>query len=294
VSGHLILISSYLKSGNTWARAIFEQLRRGPAWKFSINEMPGGFYGFSQRLLFDSASPVNAADLFADEIDDMFPHVLRHLTQEDPQTHIMKTHDKARRTRGGDWVYPPDAVFGVIYLVRHPFDIAVSCANHLGMSLPDTVAFMGDGKIVHSASRETPLSLPQHVGSWTDNVRSWLSETPHRVALARYEDMHADPVSEFGRLARAAGLFSTQEEINRAVAGSAFERMRLEEAASGFRERPPASPAFFREGKPRTWEGTLDQSLLERLVHDHGAMMERLGYLPSGGVIPLPADSFAK
>lgn len=291
MSGHLILISSYLKSGNTWTRAVFEQLRSGPGWTFSINEMPSGFYGVSRRLLFDMLSPVNAADLFVDEIDTMTPQVLRQFVQESPETHIMKVHDQARRTKTGDWIYPPDAIHVVIYLVRHPFDVAVSCSHHLGMSLPDAVAFMADGTITSRFAKETLLGMHQHVGSWSDNAASWLGQTPYNMALSRYEDVHSDPMNEFTRLARAAGLSSADEDVRRAVAGSSFERMRREEEAKGFRERPPASPSFFRLGRPRTWEGVLDRSLIDRLARDHGPMMERLGYLPNGGILPLPPSA---
>jgi hypothetical protein len=291
MKGRLVLVSSYPKSGNTWMRAVLEQLRRGPSWTFSINEMPGGFYGFKRRVLFDTLSPVNAADLFVDEIENMLPGVLRRVAQEDEYTHIIKVHDDARRTKSGAWLYPEDAVSSVIYIVRHPFDVAVSFANHMSLSLPDTVALMRDGEVISHADDMLPQSLPQHVGSWTGNAASWLEGTPYRVTLVRYEDLYADPTAEFGRAAKAAGFAASPEELARAVGGSQFERMRDEEAAKGFRERPPTSPTFFRAGRPRTWEGKLDAELRERLVDDHGPMMERLGYLPDGGVVPLARQS---
>jgi aryl sulfotransferase len=294
VSGRLVLISSYPKSGNTWTRAVLEQLRRGPNWAFSINDMPTGFYGFSRRMLFDIISPVNAADLFVDEIENMFPYVLRQLVQEDSYTHIMKVHDDARRTKAGDWLYAQDAVYSVIYLVRHPFDVAVSCAHHLGMTIPDTVALMGDGEIISHFDHKLPLALPQHVGSWTSNIASWLGQTPYRVTLSRYEDLHANPIPEFGRLARAAGFAASEADLAQAVASTKFDRMRREEETSGFRERPPTSPAFFRAGQPRTWEGKLDQDSRDRLVKDHGPLMELLGYLPDGSVIPMPHRQAAR
>jgi hypothetical protein len=287
MSGRLILVSSYPKSGNTWTRAVLEQLRTGPGWTFSINEMPSGFYGMSRRLLFDALSPVNAGDLFIDEIENMMPHVFRRFVQEDGQIHIMKVHDDARRAKSGDWIYPSDVVHAVLYLVRHPFDVAVSCAHHLGMSLPDTVSLMADGEIVSHFDDKLPVSLPQHVGSWTSNIASWLGPTPYRVVMARYEDMHANPIAEFHRLAAAAGFAPSQDELGRAVASSRFDRMRNEEQTRGFRERPPTSPAFFRVGQPRTWEDKLDPELRDRLVRDHGPMMERLGYLPDGGILPM-------
>jgi aryl sulfotransferase len=288
MTGGLILLSSYPKSGNTWARAIFEQLRRGPGWKFSINEMRHGYYGFTRRALFDAIAPVNAADLFADEVDDMLPHIFRTLAAESPEQIIVKVHDDARRTKSGEWLYPPDVVSSVIYLVRHPFDVAVSFANHMSLTLPNAVALMQDGEAMSDLTDELALPLPQHLGSWTSNIESWLDNSPYAVTFARYEDLHHNPIVEFTRLASAAGLPATQEDIVRAVAATQFDRLQREEEDSGFRERPPTSSTFFRSGKPKSWEGILDDALRDRLVRDHGPMMERLGYLPDGGAVRMP------
>ena len=289
MSGRLVLVSSFPKSGNTWTRAVLEHLRRGPEWQFSINKMPSAFYGFTRRRLFDILSPVNAGDLFIDEIEDRLPIILRELVKLDSYTHIMKVHDDARRTKSGEWLYPADSVHCVIYLVRHPFDVAVSFANHMGISLDDAVGLMQDGDIVSHYDDSLPLALPQHVGSWTSNIASWLGPSPYRVALARYEDLHREPVSEFVRLARAAGFTSPQVEIENAIQATRFDKMRVEEDHSGFRERPSTSPTFFRSGRPQTWKGELDSKLIERIVRDHGPTMERLGYLEDGGAAPMPS-----
>ncbi len=292
MSGRLVLVASYPKSGNTWTRVVLEQLRRGPDMEFSINEMPTGFYGLPRRVLFNSIAPINSGDLFIEEFEDMFPNICRTLVAEDAYTHIMKVHDYARRTISGDWFYPPDAIHAVIYLVRHPFDVAVSFANHMGLGLPDTVKLMQDGEVISHHHDQLPLALPQHVGSWTSNIASWLDAPGYRLTLARYEDMYTDPVSEFRRLAHAAGFTTTDAELERVVGRAHFDRLREEEESSGFRERPRSSSSFFRAGTPRSWEGKLDEALRDRLIRDHSPMMERLGYLPDGGIAPLPRRAF--
>jgi aryl sulfotransferase len=281
----LVVVASYPKSGNTWTRAVFEHLRRGPGWDFSINGLPTGYYGPARRVLFDMLSPVNAADLYFEEIDDMLPNIFRTMVREDPSMHIVKVHDDARQTKSGEWLYPPDAVASVVYLVRHPFDVAVSFSNHMSIEISEMVELMkGTDAIVRPVRDQLALPLPQHVGSWSSNIESWLDNPNYEVTLARYEDLHFNPIPEFTRLARAAGLPSSQEEVVRAVNGSQFERMRDEEKESGFRERPPTSKTFFRAGKPMSWDGILSEELRNHLVRDHGAMMERLGYLPDGGI----------
>jgi len=284
MTGRIILVSSYPKSGNTWARTVLEQLRRGPDWKFSINEMPSGYYGHRHRLLFDAVSPVNASDLFTGELYSMLPDVYRTLANEDDAVSILKVHDACRKVPSGEWLYPQDAVHSVIYLARHPFDVAVSLAPHLNISLPEAVDFMAVGAKSDQSATGLDLPLPQDLSSWSENVVSWLDHSPHNVTFARYEDMFADPLAQFSRIAKAAGFDPRNEHIARSLEVASFENMREEEQKSGFRERPRTSTAFFREGKPRNWEGKLDESLRERIVRDHGAVMSRLGYGADGSV----------
>jgi hypothetical protein len=282
------LVASYPKSGNTWTRLVFENLARGSVTPISINNMTGGVHGFGRRILFDALAPVNASDLLESEIESFLPAVFRHFAEQGTGQIFVKVHDCAHRSAMGEWLYPPDCVNAVAYLVRHPFDVAVSFAHHLSMTLEETVQIMGGADLVSSQIRALPLPLPQHLGSWSENVRSWLGSIPYRVTLARYEDIHADPVPAFHRLARSIGLQVTPTEVETAVEATRFDRLQKEEAVAGFREKPPSSPSFFRSGQPGSWEGKLDDALRARLFGDHAAMMERLSYRADGTVGPLP------
>ena len=284
MSGRFVLIASYPKSGNTWTRIVLEQLRRGVGRPFSINDLDARYLGILRRFAFDGALPVNAADLLPAEIDALLPALYRRLASDVQEMVFLKVHDTAKRNRTGEWLYPPEIAGRVIYLVRHPFDVAVSTAHHLGISLERAVATMaGDGR------RRAPYdnlseSLPQVFGSWSGNIESWIDNDSYDVSWARYEDLCAEPVGHFRRFADAAGLRVTNDEVSAAVEASRFERLQYEEKRAGFRERPQSSPKFFREGRSGTWHGVLDESLREQLVRDHGGVMERLGYGADGSV----------
>src|SRR5580698_7634696 len=142
MSKNLILVAGYPKTGSTWIRLMFEALTRPLDGRVAINELSDGFYGAWHRLMFDEIAPVNAADLLPDEIDDLQPGVFRQVALELTRPVLVKTHCAAYRTRSGEWLFPPDCIRSVIYLVRHPFDVAVSLAHHLGLTVERTVEIM--------------------------------------------------------------------------------------------------------------------------------------------------------
>lgn len=286
MSGSFVLIASYPRSGNTWARIVFEKLRRGS--NLSINALDGNLYGAERRLMFDTFSPVNAADLLPEEVEEFLPHVYRRFAEAISDTIFVKVHECARIKGGAGLLYPPEYVKSVLYFVRHPFDVAVSVAHHYALSLEAAVDLMADARAMPLAFTWLPEALPQYFGSWNDNVTSWIDSKSYQVTLARYEDLHRDPVAQFSRLAIAAGLAAPERQVAEAVEASRFERLKSEEEEHGFRERPSASPSFFRSGRARSWEGVLGSDLRERLVRQHEEVMERLGYTAEGGVVDLP------
>jgi hypothetical protein len=286
VAKNLILVAGYPKSGSTWVRFVFDTLRRGRA--VSINDMEGGFYGARRRMLFDELAPVNAGELLSEEVDNLLPDVFRALSEVSGGPHIVKVHDKAHRTPSGAWLFPPECVRAVIYLTRHPFDVAPSYANHLGVSVPETIAILRRELIVKRPPGHLSMHLYEQWGSWSGNITSWLDATAYDVILTRYEDLHRDPRRAFSTLAGVAGISTNEAAVVRACDLSAFDRLRDEERSADFFERPRSSTAFFRAGKPRSWEGVLDAECRARLIEDHGTVMTRLGYDADGHAQALP------
>jgi aryl sulfotransferase len=280
MSGSFVPIASYPKSGNTWMRIFFEKLQRGS--DFSINDLDGNFHGILLRVLFDRLAPVNAADLLPREVEFFLPGVFRHLAAEIEGQEFVKVHETARLTELGEWLIPPECVQSAIYLARHPYDVAVSTAHHFNIGVDEAVAYMADERTKPYARTRLPEPLPQYFGSWSGNVESWLDDAPYRVTFARYEDLLADPVAHFQRLARAVGFNAETEAISKIVEASRFERLQQEEKELGFVERPKTSDVFFRAGRSMSWVGILDTALRERLCRDHGRVMERLGYMADG------------
>jgi len=282
MSGSFVLIASYPKSGNTWTRIVLQRLLRGVDKPFSINDLEAKYQGIWRRLAFDRWAPVNAADLLQEEMEQFLPDIYRRLIPKITGIVLVKVHEAAKRNVGGEWLYPPDCMPNVIYLVRHPYDVAVSTAHHLSVSLESAVEIMADDGSKRPPPTGMPESLPQTFGSWSSNVESWIDNDSYRVSWARYEDIVADPVAIFSRFAESAGLQVSREEVAEATKRTEFRALQREEEEQGFKERPPSSPQFFRAGISGTWRDVLDRSLRENLVRDHGRVMERLGYGEDG------------
>ena len=282
MSANFVLVASYPKSGNTWTRIVLERLQRGVDRPLAINELDAKLHGILRRLAFDRLAPVNAADLLTEEMELFLPDVYRLAGRELDGLVLIKVHDAARRNGAGEWLYPPDCMPTVIYLVRHPFDVAASTAHHLGVSVEQAVEIMADDGNARQPHTRMSESLPQIFGSWSGNVESWVGNDSYRVAIARYEDLCANPADVFLRLARAAGLKVSSEEVGIAINGAKFSDLQSEEARLGFRERPDTSSKFFRMGHPGTWRGVLSGTLQDRIVREHSCAMERLGYGADG------------
>jgi aryl sulfotransferase len=291
VSGGLVLVASFPKSGNTWTRIVLERLRRGA--NLPINGLDANFQGLGRRLLFDSIFPINAADLAREDIENLLPDMYRQAAAEATEPPFVKVHDNVRRTAAGEWLFPPDCVSAALYITRHPYDVAVSNAAHFGITVETAVEFLAE-EPVPGVVTFLPEWLEQYFGTWSQNVSSWLDHAPYFLTVARYEDLLDDPVGQFVRLARAGGLSVTTDDVARVVEASRFDLLQEYESNHGFCERPQTSSQFFRAGRIRSWEGILDQRMRDRILHDHGAVMKRMGYTADGGVEPRNMETFAR
>ena len=212
---------------------------------------------------------------------------------------FVKVHDAYLRTGDGTALFPKEATAGVVYLVRNPLDVAVSYAHHLQKSIDDTVRRMNDPAAAEAeVAGGIHTQVPQPLLTWSGHVSSWLDQEELSIHVARYEDLLADPTAAFGAIVRFAGLgrgdgtpagergsasmpgrSSTSARLARAVDHAAFSRLRAQEEASGFFEKQPTAPSFFRAGVAGSWRTALTPEQVRTLVDAHGPVMARLGYL---------------
>lgn len=274
----LVWLASYPKSGNTWMRAFLTAYKAGPGVEIDLNALDASLHAAS-RQLFDRVIGFGSSDLTADEIDGLRPEVYRAFDAEGEDSLFLKVHDRWRTSPGGEPVFPAEVTRVAIVIVRNPLSVAPSLANHYGYSIDEAIEHMGDPEF-GLAGQTTRLArqLPQPVGTWSQNVTSWLDRRDFPVLLVRYEDLRADPVAHFGRVLTACGIEPDGALLGDAMERSSFERLQRAEAEVGFRERMPDTPAFFRSGRTDGWREELTAEQVARIRADHADVMARLGY----------------
>ena len=278
----IVWLASYPRSGNTWVRNFLNNL-------FAVLEgrehTPHDINALSEYTIWDIAAaryekvlgkPLPHAT--REEIAAARGEVQRRIADEAKGPVLVKTHNALVAERG----YPTinmHATSGAVYVVRNPLDVAVSFAHHFAIDIDTAIKRMGN------EGAETDVN--EHVvhevyGSWSENVVSW-TRNPHRaIYVMRYEDMLGKPRETFRGLVRHLQLDPTDEQLDRAIELSSFEKAKAQEQEKGYRERPKQSKAFFREGRADQWREVLTEAQVKRIVADHREQMARLGYVPNG------------
>lgn len=276
----IVWLASYPKSGSTWFRAFLANYRRGGNAPAGINTLDPLMA--SERSLFNESLGLNSGELADDEIDRLRPDVYRQLATEASETVFVKVHDAYASLPGGQAMFPPDATAGVLYFVRNPLDVCVSFAHHGGHADHErTLRRMADAASVAAGGPAGQLRM--RYSTWSAHVTGWVDAPGQRVHVVRFEDLKLRPETTFAAAARFAGLPEDPERLARAIAFSRFEELQKQEQASGFFEKPPGAPSFFRRGDVGSWREALTPEQAKRICAAHGETMRRFGYLDARG-----------
>lgn len=275
----LSLLCSYLKSGNTWLRAVLDCVLNERA-KIQLSEL----YTIpiiSRRSDFDNIMGVDSSDLTTEEIMQSHAEFCRLLAASNQAARIHKVHNcYAPPSPDIEPPIPIDVLNKVVYIVRDPRDVAVSFAHHINRSVDRAIAIMGDSSTTLAAVQTIyQAQLPQHLSSWSRHVESWLDNRDINLHLIRYEDMLTAPLDTFHAVIQFLNLQCEHTRLEQILNICRFDALRQQEENHGFRERPKNSAVFFRRGVAGGWQDTLTTQQAQTIVDEHGAVMRRLGYL---------------
>lgn len=288
MTGSIHWLASYPKSGNTWARVLFTNYLRNGDEPADINTLDGGPIA-SARAVFDEHVGVEASDLTQDEIERLRPAVYNKISEEITVERqrggvtspaLMKVHDAMTRTSDGTPIIPASATAGAIYLIRDPRDVVESFAHHWGKPVERIVERMADPHMSF-VERGTQLhdQLVQRLLSWSGHVTSWVDNAAFPVHVVRYEDLVDAPLATFAAMVEFVGLDVEMARLEQAVRFSSFDTLQRQEFEIGFGEIMAGAGSFFRRGRARAWETSLDADLARLIERNHREIMSRFGYL---------------
>ena len=278
-------LASYPKSGNTWCRVFITELMRlagdNPREELNLNQDIETGAIASSRLWLDDQLGINSCDLSFSELDPLRGRAgaSAWLFAEGERFH--KVHDafKSPDSRGRPLV-STTGCSGVVYILRHPEDVAVSLSHFFSWPLDRCVdSLLDPSAALVPGERFGGHQVRQHMGRWDQHVRSWADQTQLPVLIMRYEDMLSKGSETFTELATFLGLPNEAHLIDQALENTSIDRLKkLEEDVDGFAEKPAGCERFFRSG--RTGEGAEQLSIEQRkrLAKGLSEAMKRFEY----------------
>lgn len=281
-----VWIASYMKSGSTWFRILLANLLSGKDVPVNINKLPAGHIA-SSRADFSRETLIDSGLLTHDEVDRLRPLVYEALARTAPRDDTVpsfaKVHDAYDQLPGGEPLLAgARGADGAIVIVRDPRDVVVSLARHLDITVDEAVTLMNDDDMALAAKTDRqPPQLRQKFHSWSSHAESWLGQRDIAVHVLRYEDLHRDTAATFRAALAFCGMTPSEAGLARAVSLSAFDRVKAQEAATGFAESPghlTAHGGFFHRGEAGGWRRHLSPGQVARLERAHAATMHKLGY----------------
>lgn len=283
--GKIIWLASYPKSGNTWLRAFLHNLLRNPTEAYDLNKMSDFTLGDSAGYLYQKFLRKPVKEMTPEEISAIRPKVQKMLSEAMPDNIFIKTHNALI-----NYIDRPliDMAYtaGAIYVVRNPFDMVISHADHYGRSIDESIRITAVEDSLVMSGEDNVYEI--HC-SWSRHVESWTAQ-PHRALhVMRYEDMLARPAETFAGLVQFLRLPAEPERIRRAIELSSFDKLSKLEEEQGFIERSKSQKRFFRRGKSGGWREQLTPAQVEAIVAAHEPQMRRFGYWPAADREPAPA-----
>ncbi|MCX6183279.1 MAG: sulfotransferase domain-containing protein [Bacteroidetes bacterium] len=281
---NIIWLTSYPKSGNTWMRMFLHALKTGCDHVENFEQIEGSDGIASSRSLLDELLGIYTSDMVDIEIQKLRADAYRLYSSELTEEIIVKVHDAA--FHGGILTFPKEVTKKVIYIVRNPFDMVASYANHMGSSIEKSVQSLCDGNgFLAGNKKKLNNQVTQYMGSWSDHYNSWKNLYRENIEVIRYEDMLNDSFATFNKVVKCIGWEKTNEEIEKAISVSDFKNLRSVEEQAGFREKPKETKHFFRQGKSGQWKNEITPEQAKTLVDRHFYTLLELNYIDAAGNI---------
>ena len=278
MSGGIIWLASYPKSGNTWLRIFLENLFRNTQLPADINDLNVVRFSDNSYSLYEAV----CGKTLLNESDSNI-HKLRNQVQKYMGSHsetvFAKTHNAVMNFENSPLIWL-EHLAGVIYVIRNPLDMLVSFSDHYNLTIDDTIEAISSP---YHRINSTEKGIFQILGGWSNHYYSWFNVENLSPLCLRYEDMIQNPVKSFGKLMKFLGLPKDTPRLKRAIRHSSFQVVSQQEAKSGFAEQSRAGHKFFRQGRVGSYRRVLSDVQIAKVIDNHGELMVEMGYLDRNG-----------
>ena len=271
----ILWLSSYPKSGNTWARIfltnyIFEETEDPFVNIDKIRSYPRkGFFNFLEKKDFESLK----------DREQNFKHYI--ISQEkinlNGDLNLLKSHSYCGALNGNSFSNSENTA-GFIYFVRDPRSVAISLSHHMNQSLEKTVDMMLNKD--QFMQPDDSDGLLEFFSSWKINYLSW-KNSKYPKLIIKYEELSKNPFDNFKKILNFISQFKKididDEKIHKIIKKCKFENLQNQEKKKGFKERK-GKDLFFRKGLIDEWKNELPSTLSELLKKNFNLEMQELGY----------------
>jgi aryl sulfotransferase len=278
-----IWLASFPKSGNTWTRLFLSALLQEK--ELDINNMATDGI-ISARNVIDSTLGINSAEI----PEDSFLKYRSELYHKWAENHLKKEYLLTKVHDGcilkGHILFPPSITRGVIYILRNPFDMVASIANHNGITIKKAVKSLCNNEYT-IANKKTNLNsqISQHLGTWSQHVEGWTNIHRNNLFLMKYEDMLNDGINTFSAAVRYLELDYTKEQIEKAIEEVSFKNVQKKETESTFKETPTKAERFFRNGKMGGWRNEITEDQAKYIIDCNYETLLKYNYIEKDGTI---------
>ena len=282
----IIWLASYPKSGNTWVRFFILSLLFGNKTEINLNHL-------KSIEQFPSKSQFAGLELDIKNLREVAKNwiTVQKKINLSKKVRFYKTHNTLCRIDKNRFTDQQNTL-GAIYIVRDPRNVITSVKNHFNHnSYEETKNFIFDEKRVVLLARPNfnrrDYSLPQIIGSWQTHYKTWKIMNKNFL-LIKYENLINTPNSEFKKIANyLERLFKTKftnEQIERAINSSSFDKLQKMEEKKGFIEsvenkQTGEKNKFFYLGPKNDWTKILDKEIADEISSRFEPEMKELGYL---------------
>lgn len=240
----LVAIASYPKSGNTFIRTLIQAYLTGDV---DINRLVNVVPGDAGKHLYQSAIPFQLSELPPELVINLrfAANIWSVQNARAIGSPFVKSH--WARVYGSSPAFHPAIFSRVIYIVRHPHDVAASVARHFGLSIDQAVNVITRENWLLTGENTVAVG-PSVVGSWAQNVLSHLSVADGvPTMVVTYTELRDHTIDTFNSILKFIGNPPGRVSVEEAVNLADIQNVRAQEKEHGFIENGRAEE-FFTEG----------------------------------------------